>query len=94
MYYLKIEAWWIDFQQNQRIFLSSKESTLAAEPTALRIHCIPGLLSIPWVKATGSEGDRSPLSSVEIKKERIYTFIHLSIVMSCTGKYVSYFYLP
>jgi hypothetical protein len=91
--YLKFQEWWIDFQPNQRICLSFTESTLAVDLTEFRIYCIPRSLSIPWIKAIGSAADRSPLSSVEGKKERTNTFFHLRTFVSCTGKYLSYLYL-
>jgi hypothetical protein len=55
-----------DSRQEQEIFLYSKESRLALEPTQPPIQWVPGALF--WgEKRSGRKADHSPASSAEIK---------------------------
>lgn len=60
---------------------SQKNYQTTVEPTQHHIHWVLEVPS-PGVKWLGQEGDHSPPRSVEVKKERSYTYIsgHIYIV--------------
>jgi hypothetical protein len=63
---LMIEESEFESRQEQEIFLFSKLSALALEPTWPDIQCMQGALS-SWVKYSGHEVDFLPSSSAEVR---------------------------